>query len=387
MNNNTNQGSQPLYPSISPPTAENDTNPFLHTPPPSYSSLKTQPPQYPSIANPTAQEINPFYQTPEPSSSLQGTQKPSDFTPSTPNPSDHPEPSPSPSSPQKTRDLKQPHHHEEDIPSSSSSSSIPAPTPANEEEKAEQWGTHVMGHPAVPTCHPDNKKAALWGAAGTEQAQSFHHPYLQYKPIEKSNNSPMESMLHVFNSWSNRAESMANNIWHNLKTGTSVSGAAWGKMNVTAKAITGGGFEALYKQSFATYPNEKLNKSFACYLSTSTGPVAGTLYLSNLHTAFCSDRPLSFTAPSGQVTWSYYKIMVPLGNIATINPVMMRENSTEKYIQIVTIDGHDFWFMGFVNYEKASRHLTQSISTFVASGIAVNPAVAVADEKPDKADY
>lgn len=79
--------------------------------------------------------------------------------------------------------------------------------------------------------------------------------------------------------------------------------------------------------------------------------------------------------------------MVPLGNIATINPVVMRENSTEKYIQIVTIDGHDFWFMGFVNYEKASRHLTQSISTFVASGIAVNPGVAVADEKPDKADY
>ncbi|KAI5341466.1 hypothetical protein L3X38_020740 [Prunus dulcis] len=337
MNNKTNQGSQPLYPSVSPPTAENDTNRFLQTPPPSYSSLKTQPPQYPSIANPTAQEINPFYQTPELSSSLQGTQKPSDFTPSTPNPSDHP--APSPSSPQKTQDLKQAHHHEEDIPSSSSSSSIPAPAPANEEEKAEQWGTHVMGHPAVPTCHPDNKKAALWGAAGTEQAQSFHHPYLQYKPIEKSNNSPMESMLHVFNSWSNRAESMANNIWHNLKTGTS---AVWSCV----------GEDECDSQS-----------------------------------NYRGDRPLSFTAPSGQVTWSYYKIMVPLGNIATINPVVMRENSTEKYIQIVTIDGHDFWFMGFVNYEKASRHLTQSISTFVASGIAVNPAVAVADEKPDKADY
>ncbi|KAH0969579.1 hypothetical protein GBA52_028505 [Prunus armeniaca] len=151
-----------------------------------------------------------------------------------------------------------------------------------------------MGHPAVPTCHPDNKKAALWGAAGTEQAQSFHHPYLQYKPIEKSNNSPMESMLHVFNSWSNRAESMANNIWHNHER--------------DSESNYRGGFEALYKQSFATYPNEKLNKSFACYLSTSTGPVAGTLYLSNLHTAFCSDRPLSFTAPSGQVTWSYYKV-------------------------------------------------------------------------------
>lgn len=93
-----------------------------------------------------------------------------------------------------------------------------------------------------------------------------------------------------------------------MKTGPSVSGAAWGKVNLRAKAITGGGFETLYRQSFSTFPNETLKKTFACYLSTSTGPVTGTLYLSNIHAAFCSDRPLSFTAPSGQVTWSYYKV-------------------------------------------------------------------------------
>lgn len=94
-----------------------------------------------------------------------------------------------------------------------------------------------------------------------------------------------------------------------MKTGPSVSGAAWGKMNLGAKAISGGGFESVYKQIFATHPNEKLKKTFASYLSTTTGPVAGTIYLSNLHVAFCSDRPLSFTAPSGQQTWSYYKVI------------------------------------------------------------------------------
>lgn len=67
--------------------------------------------------------------------------------------------------------------------------------------------------------------------------------------------------------------------------------------------------------------------------------------------------------------------MIPLPNIGTINPVLMRENSSEKYIQIVTIDGQDFWYMGFVNYEKASRHLTESISSFVAPGYAVPPPV------------
>ncbi|KAL3829441.1 hypothetical protein ACJIZ3_018243 [Penstemon smallii] len=248
-----------------------------------------------------------------------------------------------------------------------SSSTVPPPPAHN--ENAEKWGTHVMGTPAVPTCHPNNQKAALWGVADQKDYQNHHQPYVQYTPIERSSNRPFDSVLQKFNSWSAKAESTAHNIWHNLKTGSSVSGAAWGKVNLTAKTITGGGFEALYKQTFATYPNEILKKTFACYLSTSTGPVAGTLYLSNAHVAFCSDRPLSFTAPSGQETWSYYKILIPLAKIGSINPVIMRDDQMERYIQLVSIDGHDFWFMGFVNYEKASHHLYEGVSSSASAGI------------------
>ncbi|GJY44079.1 GEM-like protein 5 [Tanacetum coccineum] len=68
------------------------------------------------------------------------------------------------------------------------------------------------------------------------------------------------------------------------------------------------------------------------------------------------DQPLCFTAPSGQETWSYYKVVMALGNIGTVNPTTMSENPSERYIQIVVVDGHDFWFMRFVNYDKASRH-------------------------------
>ncbi|KAF3435301.1 hypothetical protein FNV43_RR22388 [Rhamnella rubrinervis] len=337
MNNTTttNPESQPQHP--------HHINPFSE-------------PLYPSISEPTS----PNHQTPTNNSTTQESQ-PQLTSISAPKQNQTPAaPVPSSSSP-KTQ---------EDVFANPSSSSKQPPSGCNESSNAEKWGTHIMGHPAIPTTHPDNKKAALWGAPA-DQAHVSHYPYVHYSPIEKSSsNSPMESILHVFNSWSNKAESMANNIWHNLKTGSSVSQAAWGKMNLGAKAISGGGFESLYKQIFATNPNEKLKKTFACYLSTTTGPVAGTTYLSNLHVAFCSDRPLSFTAPSGQQTWSYYKVTIPLGNIGTVNPVVMRENPREKYIQIVTIDGHDFWFMGFVNYEKASNHLTQSVSTFVAPGIA-----------------
>ena len=44
------------------------------------------------------------------------------------------------------------------------------------------------------------------------------------------------------------------------------------------------------------------------------------------------------------------------------NPVVVKEDPPEKYIQLTTVDGHDFWFMGFVNYEKASHHLLTSVS-------------------------
>ncbi|KAJ6754540.1 GEM-LIKE PROTEIN 2 [Salix purpurea] len=227
------------------------------------------------------------------------------------------------------------------LPSTSRYSSFSSPPPPPPPPPCDdRWGPPVMGNPAVPTCHPDNKKAAMWGATDDE-AQNFHHPYLQYSPVEKSSSSRTESVLKVFNSWGSKAETTAQNIWQNLRTNSSVPGAAWGKMNLTAKALTG---------------------------------VAGTLYVSDAHAAFCSDRPLSFTAPSGQVAWSYYKVMIPLNKIGTINPVVMRENQSERYIQIVTIDGLDFWFTGFVNFEKASRHLSESISSFVGS-IAAKPMV------------
>ncbi|XP_057949689.1 GEM-like protein 5 [Malania oleifera] len=273
-----------------------------------------------------------------------------------------------------TSEESQPHQ-----PSSTSPSPKPTeaplagfyPYPPTEEEM-KKWGTHVMGAPAVPATHPDNQKAATWNAGDHQQQFQHQHPYLLYSPVEKPKN-PLKPVIDVFNSWSRKAETIARNVWHNLRTGPSVSEAAWGKVNLTAKAISEGGFESLFKQTFEIYPEEKLKKTFACYLSTTTGPVAGTLYLSTHRVAFCSDRPLCFTAPSGQEAWSYYKVSIQWPEIAAINPVIMKESpSSEKYMQIVTVDGHDFWFMGFVNFEKASQNLSEIRA---ACGSCVTPVV------------
>lgn len=61
------------------------------------------------------------------------------------------------------------------------------------------------------------------------------------------------------------------------------------------------------------------------------------------------------------------QVMIPLIKIATVNPVALGENPPHKYIQIATVDGHDFWFMGFVHFEKASEHLLNDVSDCAAA--------------------
>ena len=63
------------------------------------------------------------------------------------------------------------------------------------------------------------------------------------------------------------------------------------------------------------------------------------------------------------------QVMIPLTNIGRVNPVVISEKLTPaQYLQIVTTDGHDFWFMGFVNFEKASHSVHDSVSNFRAVG-------------------
>ena len=92
-----------------------------------------------------------------------------------------------------------------------------------------------------------------------------------------------------------------------VKTGPSFTDAAVGRIAQGTKVLTEGGYKKVFRQNFETMPEEKLLKSFACYLSMSAGPVMGTMYLSTVKLAFCSDTSLSYEA-GGQKEWSYYKV-------------------------------------------------------------------------------
>lgn len=227
---------------------------------------------------------------------------------------------------------------------------------AASEKDRQKWGTKVMGAPAAPSAHPQNQEAATWTAPEEHPVPSSY--IVQPSAIENSKN-PVNIVQHCFNKWTKKAENLASEVWTNLKTANSMPNAAWGKLTLGAKALTEGGFEALFRQTFSVSPEEKLRKTYPCYLSTSTGPVAGTLYISTVQIAFCSDRPLSFKTPSGEESWSYYRVAIPLANLKAVNPSTNKENRAEKFILIVTREDHEFWFMGFVNYENAVTNLQE----------------------------
>ncbi|KAG8065333.1 hypothetical protein GUJ93_ZPchr0004g40023 [Zizania palustris] len=78
--------------------------------------------------------------------------------------------------------------------------------------------------------------------------------------------------------------------------------------------------------------------------------------------AFRSDRPVAVTSPNGDVAQVPYRVVIPLMRIAKVRPSENVNKPEEKYIQVVTVDGFEFWFMGFVSYQRSCKYMQQAIS-------------------------
>ncbi|KAL8475166.1 hypothetical protein ACS0TY_031553 [Phlomoides rotata] len=206
-----------------------------------------------------------------------------------------------------------------------------------------------------------------------ESNRGSSNPYVNYSPAPAADSSSfnfketMGSVKDVLGRWgkkmgeaSRKAEDFAGNTWQHLKTSPSMSDAALGRIAQGTKVLAEGGYEKIFRQTFETVPEEQLKNSFACYLSTSAGPVMGVLYISTAKLAFCSDNPLSYQA-ADKTEWSYYKVVIPLHQLKAVNPSTSRTNSAEKYIQVISVDNHEFWYMGFLNYNGAAESLEQAL--------------------------
>ncbi|KAJ0975987.1 hypothetical protein J5N97_017952 [Dioscorea zingiberensis] len=227
-------------------------------------------------------------------------------------------------------------------------------------------GEHSSEYAPYPTFDPKDLEPPPPPATSMPPPESNNPYVVSSAPVPVSKNA-MDSVKDVLGKWgkmvgdaTKKAEGLAGDVWQHLKTGPSVADAAMGRITQGTKVIAEGGYEKIFRQSFETLPEEQLRKAYACYLSTSAGPVMGTLYLSTAKLAFCSDNPLSYKV-GDKTEWSYYKVVVSLQQLRGATPTTSTVNPAEKYIQIVSTDNHEFWFMGFVNYKSAVKNLQETL--------------------------
>lgn len=57
----------------------------------------------------------------------------------------------------------------------------------------------------------------------------------------------------------------------------------------------------------------------------------------------------------------FTQIVVPVPHLRSVTPTTSQQNPAERYIQVVSVDNHDFWFMGFVNYDSAVKCLQEAV--------------------------
>ncbi|KAI3518970.1 hypothetical protein L1887_07902 [Cichorium endivia] len=251
----------------------------------------------------------------------------------------------------------------DDHSSSTPRSSAYSPSPnAIRSKKSVRWSQDLVEERTLP---PLEK--------GDDDYESSN-PYVNH--YQGSSNSPAfninNSMVNIKDAlgrWrkkvgeaTKKAEDLAGNTWQHLKTAPSLTDAALGRIAQGTKVLAEGGYEKIFRQTFDTVPEESLQNSFACYLSTSAGPVMGVLYISTAKLAFCSDNPLSYKT-NDKTEWSYYKVIIPLQQLKAVNPSSSRANSSEKYIQVISVDSHEFWYMGFLNYDGAVNCLQDALGT------------------------
>ncbi|KAG0501670.1 hypothetical protein HPP92_001742 [Vanilla planifolia] len=245
-----------------------------------------------------------------------------------------------------------------------------------------------MGTPVGPQTNPVDQRPVSWVPVDTtghanHSAPSYYPAATSALPVQSTSKNPyvLESPVPVsgdtntkvkickmldragkkLEDTSRKAGNLAGNLWHHLRTSPNIVDTAVGRLAQGTMVLAEGGHDRVFLLIFGGYQGEKLRKAFACYLSTSTGPVIGTLYLSTLRLAFCSDNPVCHYMPSGQQMWTYYKVVVQLDQLEEVNPSCNARNPAEKYIQVLTADKQQFWFMGFVSYEKALKSLREAL--------------------------
>ncbi|XP_061376318.1 GEM-like protein 7 [Gastrolobium bilobum] len=182
------------------------------------------------------------------------------------------------------------------------------------------------------------------------------------KSTTNSKQSRANSVLTRMNKLGRKADSFATELREHVRLGPKITDTVKGKLSLGARILQVGGVEKVFMQLFSVKDDERLLKASQCYLSTTSGPLAGLLFISTNKVAFCSERSIKISSPKGQLIRTHYKVVIPLDKISCVDQSEHVKKPSEKYIEIVTVDNFDFWFMGFLNYQKSFKCLKQILS-------------------------
>ncbi|XP_050232185.1 GEM-like protein 7 [Mercurialis annua] len=172
----------------------------------------------------------------------------------------------------------------------------------------------------------------------------------------------LDSVLKRINKLGRKADKFAHGIREHVKLGAKITETLKGKLSLGAKILKVGGVKKIFRQFFTVREGERLLKACQCYLSTTAGPIAGLLFISSEKIAFCSERSIKLSTPEGKIVRIHYKAVIPLNKIKTANQSENVTKPSQKFVEIVTVDDFEFWFMGFINNQKAFKCLQQAMS-------------------------
>ncbi|XP_017230758.1 GEM-like protein 4 [Daucus carota subsp. sativus] len=176
----------------------------------------------------------------------------------------------------------------------------------------------------------------------------------QYYASPKFRQSKMDTVF-------DRMNQLAKGIREHVKIGPKLSETVKGKLRLGARILQVGGVKKVFKQNFSFSEGEKLLKASQCYLYTTAGPIAGLLFISTDRIAFCSERSMKVSSTTGDLLRIHYKVSIPLNKIKRANESENMKDPSRKYIDIVTKDDFEFWFMGFLNHQRTYKFLQQAV--------------------------
>ncbi|VFQ99295.1 unnamed protein product [Cuscuta campestris] len=144
-----------------------------------------------------------------------------------------------------------------------------------------------------------------------------------------------------------------------------------GKLSLGAKIVQAWGVGNVFKSNFAFEDGEKLVKTLQCCLWTTAGPIGGLLFISTEKVCFYSERSFNLRRraasssagkrPPPPVTPVRYKVSIPLSKINCASGRGDAKKPGKKYVHVMTEDGFEFWFVGFVRHSRALRCLQEAI--------------------------